>query len=604
MNRRAALLFALLMAVGSLAAAPPQVSCTTPAEADEPPCNPHLAQSPWASHHRNSWALASSPFPGVTGPADQVDVGHASFTSVPIVLTFSDPYPDGGRVVWASTVGATGEVFKMDAETMAFIDHHIPQLEEGAGPGDVSISGAYNLLDRDNHLIVGQVDRLEVYGDAVPGERSSSIAVLQRFVLPAAAQCGEDRLVGITLTYDGHVAFATENGVVGVVPRQPGLMTEDNMVVLGLNEDCAADGLETVSNTIASDEDGGIYVVTSHAQYRIDWDGTALGIGWRAEYAGAGFAGGGRLGAGSGSTPSLMGLSGEDQFVVLTDGQELMHLVLMWRDEIPDDWEGLGDGRDRRIACEIPVTFGDPTVSESLSEQSVLVRGHTAFVVNNLMPLDPVLSQLPPRASPLSQLVSGVPGNTPTGLERFDWDPVTRTCMSTWANPDVAIPNGIPSLSTATGLVYGIGARNDVWTLEGIDIETGEVVLTVPSAPFPMENSFYAATTVGPDESVWTGTFGGVTRWRQCRADEPCNPLGAFEALVGRPLAGDVSRNLLGLPNDQASADPPGDPGGDPSIDDRQEGDGLPATGGGAVLGITAVLAMALLRRKWGLTLT
>lgn len=601
-------------------------SCTTPHATDgaEPPCNPHLADSPWPGNHRNAYAQASSPFPGPTAPAERVDVDHDGFASAPIIVSFSPPYPDGGRVLWASTVGATGEILKVDPESVTVIDKLVPQVEQGAPPMNPSVSGAYNLVDADNRLHVGRATALEVYGDAVPGRRDSSIAMLGRFDLPPEALCGDDRLVGITMTWDGHVAFATENGVVGVVPRDPERMDADHLRVLSLNgEDCAGgpDGeVETVSNSIASDEDGGIYVVTSHAMVRVDWDGRRLAAAWRSTYAGAGESGGGRLGAGSGSTPSLMGTGADDdRFVVITDGQELMHLVLLWRDEVPEGWEPVREGADPRIACEIPVTFGDPDAQRSLSEQSVLVRGTSAVVVNNLQQLDPVLGRFPPQVAPFSQLLSGLPGNAPTGIERFAWDPTTRTCDVVWSNPDVAIPNGIPTMSAATGMVYGIGARDGVWTLEGIDWETGEVELTVPTTAFPTSNSFYAATTVGPGGAVWTGTFGGVTRFRPC--DPTTQPdcgrrLDPVEATVGTVPA-DPERALadtLGVPDRPGDGSTGGpDDGEDAPGDEAPEGDEpptdsdappggtrppLPATGGGAgLVGLAAVAAGRLLRR-------
>lgn len=52
------------------------------------------------------------------------------------------------------------------------------------------------------------------------------------------------------------------------------------MVQLAQSELCA--GL--VSNSVAVDESGGIYLLTSAAMYRFDWDGSALSLGWRAEY--------------------------------------------------------------------------------------------------------------------------------------------------------------------------------------------------------------------------------------------------------------------------------------------------------------------------------
>ncbi|MBW2225496.1 MAG: hypothetical protein JRF54_15120 [Deltaproteobacteria bacterium] len=127
---------------------------------------------------------------------------------------------------------------------------------------------------------------------------------------------------------------------------------------------------------MAVDENGGIYVVTSAAMYRFNWDGSALTLGWRAEYEVAEEVPSPiRLGPGSGSTPSLMGTNADDdRFVVITDGQALMNLVLFWRDEVPADWEPIAPGKDPRIACEIPVDFGTGA-TEAISEQSVAVRG-------------------------------------------------------------------------------------------------------------------------------------------------------------------------------------------------------------------------------------
>jgi hypothetical protein len=487
-------------------------------------------------------------------------VDHDGFTSAPIVLSFSPEYRDGKRVIWASTVGLTGEILKIDPATVTVIDKYIPQLEEGAGPGTNSVSGAYNLVDADNHLHVGQATALEVYGDAVPGKRDSSIALLRRFNLPASARCGDDQIVGITMTYDGRIAFATKYGVVGVVPRQPKRMDAKHLRTLSLNgKDCAGgpDGqLETVSNSIAADENGGLYVVSSHAMYRIDWKRHRLSLGWRSGYAGAGGSGGGRLGAGSGSTPTLMGTAADDdRFVVITDGQELMHLVLMWRDRIPHGWRPIHKGADRRIACEIPVTFGDESADRSLSEQSVLVRGHSAVVVNNLQQLDPVTGQLPPQVAPYSQLLSGLPGNAPAGIERFDWHSATKTCDVAWSNPEVSLPNGIPSMSSATNMIYGIGSRDGVWTLEGLDWDTGDEALTVETTAFPTSNSFYAATTIGPDATVWTGNFGGVTRFQPCDPDEEADcgrRLDPAEAIVGTVPTEpeDALRDTIGQPND------------------------------------------------------
>ncbi len=272
--------------------------------------------------------------------------------------------------------------------------------------------------------------------------------------------------------------------------------------------------LDQVSNSIAADEDGGIYVVTSKAQYKFAATGDGLRLAWRAAYQ-TGVGGGVRLGDGSGSTPTLMGTDADDdRFVVITDGQDLMHLVLLWRDAIPADWKGL-TGRDRRIACETPVTFGDPAATSSSSEQSVLVRGNAAVVVNNKLKNEAQLNALPPQVRIIAAPLAGQdPANAPYGLERFDWDPASRTCSTRWANREISIPNGIPSMSTATNLIYGIAQENGMFGLAGLDFTTGTRRLFASSSARPDDNSFYSATTVAPDGAIWTGTFTGYTIFR------------------------------------------------------------------------------------------
>lgn len=500
----------------------PEFGCVTPAAADghEPQCNPHLAQSPWAGAHRGSYAQASSPFPAPE-PGQEVTAGHTQINGVPIALTFSEPYADGERVVWGSVVSAPENqgVFKLDERTGEVIHMYT----DPSGQLSSGTTGAYNILDRDNHLIVAHRQSLDVYGDSVPGERTSPIDKLASIDL-AGVMCREDdRVVGITMRYDGTVAFATELGVVGMVPRQPERMTAENLRTESLNgAACASDApredLEQVSNSISADETGGVYVVTSKAQYRFGSRTGVFAPEWRAEYETGGVVGGARLGVGSGSTPTLMGTDADDdKFVVITDGQEKMNLVLMWRDEIPGDWQPIAPGKDRRIACEIPVTFGDPDREQYVSEQSVLVRGNAAVVVDNAHTADDAFTLLPEQLRPFSVLAGQLDANAPHGIERIDWNPETRTCETTWANPEVSMPNGIPTMSTDSGLIYNIGQKDNQWGLSGVDFTTGEEALFVPSGYELSENSFFAATEVGPGGTVWTGTFQGVSRFRPTR---------------------------------------------------------------------------------------
>ena len=524
--------------------------CAMPLAANEPLCSTAFGDTAWPSSHRGSYAQGSSP---LAGPADAADTTSAHVdlpgAGVPVIASFSAPYEDGGRAVWSTVTGLDGAIVKLDHESFEIIDWYVPAEREEDPPNlSLGLSGAYTAIDSDNRFIVGRTRFVSFFTDSGVGDRSSPIALEKRIFMPDDVFCNEDDVIaGMSLTYDGHLAFATELGNLFVIPADPDPGQLGDIPVVSTNPACPTDSPEApeiVSNSLAIDEDGGIYLLTSAAMYRFDRDGTLLTLAWRSEYEVADDVPSPiRLGPGSGSTPSLMGTrADEDRFVVITDGQALMHLVLFWRDEVPGDWEPIAAGKDPRIACEIAVDFGTGA-SEAISEQSVAVRGYSALVVNDLL-TDPSINE--PSSLPfaavaqnlVSALEGGIPGKAPFGVERIDWDPATRTCSTKWANAGISIPNGIPAISETAELVYGTGQRDGQWGLEGLSLETGASVLWAPAGsgvcpgtgsslaaalpgvaevlevvPDSCENSVYAATTVAPDGMVYQGTLNGMTRY-------------------------------------------------------------------------------------------
>ncbi len=77
-----------------------------------------------------------------------------------------------------------GYVYKVDTGTGQVISSYGTQnsLEPPAAAGGVS--GAYSLLDSDNHLIVGRGRSLDIFGDSVPGDRLSAVDRLHQFKVP------------------------------------------------------------------------------------------------------------------------------------------------------------------------------------------------------------------------------------------------------------------------------------------------------------------------------------------------------------------------------------------------------------------------------------
>lgn len=503
-------------------------------QTNEPPMNPYLDSPYWSTTHGNPYAQSSSIYPGLTSD-DVIEHNHnfvVPVTGIPITLCVSSEYGYEGsaeRVIWGAEVGFDPTIiYKLDAESLDLIDAYtVPFREFGRWIRDreasflPSESGAYNILDNEGNFFVTirkeKVLGIEAYGDKNPGQKYSPIEKRGRFEIPEEKihKPDEANLVGIKLTYDGKIVFCTNTGTVGIVSRD---LSENSAQYIQLNDnhELTSNEEETVSNSFAVDEDGGIYIVSSEKMYRIQWTGQELSLdpkdgAWSADYQTGEGVQAGRLGEGAGSTPTLMGVDNQDKFVVITDGQKLMNIVLFWRDEIPENWEPIEEGKDIRIAAENPVTFGK-NIDESTSEQSVCVRGYGAVVVNNKQGTN--FEMFPGEAGRLTRIFDGFPSIAPKGIQKFEWDPEERELKESWANPDISMPNGIPAMSAETNLIYDIGQRDGIWTLEAVDWNTGESAFHYDLDCMLWHNSFYAGMEIGPDKNLYIGGLGGVMQFK------------------------------------------------------------------------------------------
>jgi len=429
----------------------------------EPPVNPYLADSPWPMSHRNPYCQASSPFPGPR--ADGVkSVKLISEEAVAITLNLT-PRRSGEYSVWA---GARNKVYTLNERWK----------KRGAirkvGSSTKALSGAYTVLDRDGRLFVPRGPEIQVYEDAEDPK------VIRRFVVVP----NSEMLVGLNLTYDGHLAWVTNRSLVGITNRETGKTWRYQIP-----------GGEMTSNSLALDEEGGLYVVTDRRMHRVQWNGEGLFPVWSTAYAVTSQPMPGRLGLGSGTTPTLMGTGNEDKLVVIADGMQKMHVVGFWR-------------ATGAVAGTVPITFGDPNRPRAITEQSLLVTGYEALAVNN----DYGERKTGGFANLWTILFSNESDIAPYGIEKFRWVPTEKRFESVWANPSLSSPNGIPSLSTATGLAYYIGQHRENWTFEAVNWETGKLAFRHILGKGVRFNSFYAATEIGYDGELLSGTFGGALR--------------------------------------------------------------------------------------------
>ncbi len=460
----------------------------------EPPKNPYLADSPWPMTHRNPYCQASTPWPG---PRPEDSNNHftnaflVSAEAVAITLNLSPRNLDGDYSIWGS---ARKSLFKLDANEGRWSN---AQSLRKPRSSKKAISGAYTLLDRDGRLFVPSGQKILVYSESTPGQPRSGIEKRDDIELSADLfQSADEMIVGINLTYDGYLVVVTNQALLAVLSRDGELKSSIRL---------ARD--EQVSNSIALDEDGGIYVVTHKKIYRVDWVQNDLSVKWTSDYPSTEQVLPGRLGLGSGTTPTLMGFGAQDKLVLIADGQKAMNIIAFWRDQIPENWQS-PRGFSQRVAGVTPITFGKPNVKRAITEQSLLVSGYDAVAVNNDygdIPSDE-------RSNFWTILYSNRKEYAPYGIEKFRWSPKERKIVSVWANPELSVPNGVPAMSSATGLIYYVGQHQERWTVEGVDWETGVLKFRHPLTDEIKFNSFYAGMEIGYSSDLMTGVVGGALR--------------------------------------------------------------------------------------------
>jgi len=169
------------------------------------------------------------------------------------------------------------------------------------------------------------------------------------------------------------------------------------------------------------------------------------------------------------------------------------------------------------------VSFGNATGGNSTSEQSVVVWGYRAVVVNNYVEdqvtdLCAVWFAALDVSDKLKHECPFLFGEYANGIEQFELDPTTGAVTSTWANPDVSCTSVIPVVSTADGTLYCVGKRprpkkRDSFTVEAVDWATGKSLYHVETTAMLYANGLYASTIIGDKGDIVMGNMAGVTRW-------------------------------------------------------------------------------------------
>jgi hypothetical protein len=361
-------------------------------------------------------------------------------------------------------------------------------------------NGAYTVMDKGGNYFVGWGTTIYKVADEREGDVYSPLRLVKSFDIRSGLNPEDadkvNRLMGLTMTYDGHVAVAMP-GIIAVMNHDL-----ENMQYILLEG-------EAVDNGISVDDKGGIYCVTSKYMRKLVWDGTRLSDGeeygaWKSEYD---YVPNPRaLSRGAGNTPTLMGFGpDDDKLVIIADAGDPVKIVAFWREEIPEDFQQKPGTKSRRIAGQLPLTIDVPATIE----WSPHVYGNGVMMMASAWP-DPVQGEDGELAIFETVLTAGVTRPAPIGTEKWSWDSETRSFKSDWTT-NYPMQWALHPVSASSNTVTLTPLEDGVYSLVTIDWDTGKELGKIVLGTSPIFNTaggFFIP--LNENEIFITGVFGPV----------------------------------------------------------------------------------------------
>jgi hypothetical protein len=470
-----------------------------PIRATFAPRHPFMAANGRSNLHDDAYQSDAGVAAGPLGR--DPEVASTLFTQECASVTFDSR----GRLVTVCVGLATVTLRLLDPRTLDVIaDYELPPRPASSAEHPFTAFGGggyFYLDDRDRVVVPTSEGTIQVIRETGTGDGTTLELARQYDV---SAQVGDSLILSALPDWQGRIWYVTGSGVVGVV--EPGSGRTKAVDLAG----------ESIGNSIAVDETGGVFVVSDQALYRFE---TRRGITphatWRKTYDAGDRQKPGQSQRGSGTTPTIVKRHGQ-RFVAITDNADpRMHVLVYGAD---------ADDRGNRPLCKVPVF----AKRRSATDNSLIAIGNAIVVENNYGYTGP--EQNPPSGDPQRNTPTTVPGVT-----RIDVDYRHGGCHEAWTNRKVRVPTSVSKASAATGLVYvyehpaagevrytdgePVTGPEDPWYLTALDARTGERVWSRMTGVGLGYNNNYAPITFGPDGTAYVGVLGGLVAVRDTAGD-------------------------------------------------------------------------------------
>jgi hypothetical protein len=460
------------------------------------PRHPFMAPNSRSNIHDDAYQSDAYPGRGPLGSAPAV--ASALFASECASVTFDAR----GRIVTVC-VGAVRPTLRLlDPHTLATLaSFDLPPRPPQSLPGLFTSfgGGGYFYLDNHDRAVVPTNDgHLYVIREAGT-PTSPSLALARNYDVSSVA--AGSSIESALPDWSGRLWFLTDSGAIGVVDPSTGRVTSTHLPAG-----------ETIANSLAVDETGGVFIVSSQALYRFDaGSGGQPHQTWRQAYDRGVRQKPGQTQWGSGTTPTII-RRGNAHYVAITDNADPRMHVLVFR----ADRTGTGG----KPLCSVPVF----AAGKGSTDNSLIAIGNSLIVENNYGYTGPVAA---PSANPPPSPSRATPTTEP-GVTRIDVDYGSGGCHAAWTNSTVRVPTSVSKASAAAGLVYVYShpaadevryrsshpGDEDPWYLTALDLRTGHMVWSRFTGVGVGYNNNYAPISLGPDGTAYIGTLGGLVSVR------------------------------------------------------------------------------------------
>lgn len=453
------------------------------------PQHPYLAEEGRNGMHGNSYNTGSYNYDAPLGKNPVVK--SQAFNTVGGEVA-NVQFDSKGRAIAVSGGFAGFRLLLLDPDSLEILaEHDLPQrastikflktLDFSYISSDTS-GGAYFTLLKGDRPLIGNADNvIQIFKIDDSGSKP-------KWTVEKEYDVSKDLPEGSYITavipdYQGNYWFVTRYGQVGYVDPSTG----KSHVITLKNEE--------IQNAFVTDSEG-VYIVSDHAQYKfnIGTDGNPS-VTWRTEYDRGTSVKPGEIDQGSGTAPTLLDVK---------DRKGKVHKLL-----------GITDNADGRINLVVYDRTNGKVISttplfkdgESCSENSLIADGRSFVIENNYSPNGAGFLVSDPRSAP--------------GVTRVDINADVTGADVVWESQE-ASNTTVPKLSTKTGLIYlytraenkDIPKNAVAWYVTAISFRTGKTVFRVFTGTGRSWNNSYAPIVLGPNGTLYVGTFNGLVSVR------------------------------------------------------------------------------------------